>query len=203
MPRPFTFYIQVLFLVHSTMDWKQTTYCLMNTEFQSLATMARQLSLKNLKSMRLVSLRVFRIFWDFFWLFLLSELIPYPFFFVDKGRKHKIKVRKRMNVAKYYVMSCLRSHLNNLKTKSKNLKTWTRKVHLPVIYSFHFNRWSPILRLWHITFMVFVCSNRRNLVENDVYNFGYILLESLVGPIVTGKEETFLLNDMVFYIFFL
>ncbi|KGN63181.1 probable inactive leucine-rich repeat receptor-like protein kinase At3g03770 isoform X1 [Cucumis sativus] len=39
-------------------------------------------------------------------------------------------------------------------------------------------------------------SNRRNLVENDVYNFGYILLESLVGPIVTGKEETFLLNDM-------
>ncbi|KAL4032297.1 hypothetical protein IC575_005367 [Cucumis melo] len=39
-------------------------------------------------------------------------------------------------------------------------------------------------------------SNRRNLEENDVYNFGYILLESLVGPIVTGKEETFLLNDM-------
>lgn len=51
--------------------------------------------------------------------------------------------------------------------------------------------------------MVFVCSNRRNLEENDVYNFGYILLESLVGPIVTGKEETFLLNDMVFYIVFL
>lgn len=46
--------------------------------------------------------------------------------------------------------------------------------------------------------MVFGCSNRKNLVEDDVYNFGYILLESLVGPIVTGREETFLLNDMVF-----
>ncbi|XP_022955271.1 probable inactive leucine-rich repeat receptor-like protein kinase At3g03770 isoform X2 [Cucurbita moschata] len=38
--------------------------------------------------------------------------------------------------------------------------------------------------------------SRKNLVEDDVYNFGYILLESLVGPIVTGREETFLLNDM-------
>ncbi|XP_023550774.1 probable inactive leucine-rich repeat receptor-like protein kinase At3g03770 [Cucurbita pepo subsp. pepo] len=37
---------------------------------------------------------------------------------------------------------------------------------------------------------------RKKLVEDDVYNFGYILLESLVGPIVTGREETFLLNDM-------
>ena len=35
-------------------------------------------------------------------------------------------------------------------------------------------------------------------MEDDVYNFGYILLESLVGPIVTGREETFLLNDMVY-----
>ncbi|KAE8021351.1 hypothetical protein FH972_007249 [Carpinus fangiana] len=32
--------------------------------------------------------------------------------------------------------------------------------------------------------------------EDDVYNFGFILLESLVGPIVTGKGETFLLNEM-------
>ncbi|CAN1153863.1 Probable inactive leucine-rich repeat receptor-like protein kinase At3g03770 [Linum perenne] len=33
-------------------------------------------------------------------------------------------------------------------------------------------------------------------LEDDVYNFGFILLESLVGPIVTGKGETFLLNEM-------
>ncbi|OMP05577.1 hypothetical protein COLO4_08742 [Corchorus olitorius] len=38
-------------------------------------------------------------------------------------------------------------------------------------------------------------SQRKNL-EDDVYNFGFILLESLVGPIVTGKGETFLLNEM-------
>lgn len=30
-----------------------------------------------------------------------------------------------------------------------------------------------------------------------MYNFGFILLESLVGTIVTGKGETFLLNEMV------
>lgn len=34
-------------------------------------------------------------------------------------------------------------------------------------------------------------------MEGDVYNFGFILLESLVGPIVSGKGETFLLNEMV------
>ncbi|XP_008231150.1 PREDICTED: probable inactive leucine-rich repeat receptor-like protein kinase At3g03770 [Prunus mume] len=33
-------------------------------------------------------------------------------------------------------------------------------------------------------------------MEGDVYNFGFILLESLVGPIVSGKGETFLLNEM-------
>ncbi|GMI68346.1 hypothetical protein like AT5G14210 [Hibiscus trionum] len=38
-------------------------------------------------------------------------------------------------------------------------------------------------------------SQRKNL-EDDVYNFGFILLESLVGPIVSGKGETFLLNEM-------
>ncbi|KAG9158971.1 hypothetical protein Leryth_013341 [Lithospermum erythrorhizon] len=32
--------------------------------------------------------------------------------------------------------------------------------------------------------------------EDDVYNFGFILLESLVGPIVSGKGESFLLNEM-------
>lgn len=36
-----------------------------------------------------------------------------------------------------------------------------------------------------------------NKLEDDVYNFGFILLESLVGPIVRGKEEAFLLNEMV------
>lgn len=37
---------------------------------------------------------------------------------------------------------------------------------------------------------------QRKQLEDDVYNFGFILLESLVGPIVTGKGETFLLNEM-------
>ncbi|KAL2500220.1 Leucine-rich repeat protein kinase family protein [Abeliophyllum distichum] len=32
--------------------------------------------------------------------------------------------------------------------------------------------------------------------EDDVYNTGFILLESLVGPIVTGKGGAFLLNEM-------
>lgn len=36
-----------------------------------------------------------------------------------------------------------------------------------------------------------------NKLEDDVYNFGFILLESLVGPIIRGKEEAFLLNEMV------
>ncbi|KAH6788177.1 Leucine-rich repeat protein kinase family protein [Perilla frutescens var. hirtella] len=33
-------------------------------------------------------------------------------------------------------------------------------------------------------------------LQDDVYNFGFILLESLVGPITSGKGETFLLNEM-------
>ncbi|KAK6117485.1 hypothetical protein DH2020_048763 [Rehmannia glutinosa] len=33
-------------------------------------------------------------------------------------------------------------------------------------------------------------------LKDDVYNFGFILLESLVGPIVSGKGESFLLNEM-------
>ncbi|XP_055805570.1 probable inactive leucine-rich repeat receptor-like protein kinase At3g03770 isoform X2 [Solanum dulcamara] len=32
--------------------------------------------------------------------------------------------------------------------------------------------------------------------EDDVYNFGFILLESLVGPSVSGKGEAFLINEM-------
>ncbi|WCJ27490.1 Leucine-rich repeat protein kinase family protein [Euphorbia peplus] len=39
-------------------------------------------------------------------------------------------------------------------------------------------------------------SRHRTNMEDDVYNFGFILLESLVGPIVTGKGEAFLLNEM-------
>ncbi|KAF5457374.1 hypothetical protein F2P56_021478 [Juglans regia] len=39
-------------------------------------------------------------------------------------------------------------------------------------------------------------SRHQTNVQDDVYNFGFILLESLVGPIVTGKEEAFLLNEM-------
>ncbi|KAF3960641.1 hypothetical protein CMV_014667 [Castanea mollissima] len=39
-------------------------------------------------------------------------------------------------------------------------------------------------------------SCHRTNTEDDVYNFGFILLESLVGPIVTGKGEAFLLNEM-------
>ncbi|EFH70092.1 hypothetical protein ARALYDRAFT_891082 [Arabidopsis lyrata subsp. lyrata] len=33
--------------------------------------------------------------------------------------------------------------------------------------------------------------------EDDVYNFGFILLESLIGPVPTTKGEAYLLNEMV------
>ncbi|XP_076925640.1 putative inactive leucine-rich repeat receptor-like protein kinase At3g03770 [Bidens hawaiensis] len=33
-------------------------------------------------------------------------------------------------------------------------------------------------------------------LADDVYDFGFVLLEALVGPIVTGKGEAFLLNEM-------
>ncbi|KAI3472529.1 hypothetical protein Pfo_028023 [Paulownia fortunei] len=33
-------------------------------------------------------------------------------------------------------------------------------------------------------------------LQDDVYNFGFVLLESLVGPIVSGRGEAFLLNEM-------
>ncbi|GAV64296.1 LRR_1 domain-containing protein/Pkinase_Tyr domain-containing protein/LRR_8 domain-containing protein [Cephalotus follicularis] len=39
-------------------------------------------------------------------------------------------------------------------------------------------------------------SSQRTNLEDDVYNFGFILLESLVGPILSGKGEAFLLNEM-------
>ncbi|XP_059669996.1 probable inactive leucine-rich repeat receptor-like protein kinase At3g03770 isoform X2 [Cornus florida] len=38
---------------------------------------------------------------------------------------------------------------------------------------------------WHMT-----------KLADDVYNFGFVLLESLVGPSVSGKGEAFLLNEM-------
>ncbi|KAK9061675.1 hypothetical protein SSX86_018858 [Deinandra increscens subsp. villosa] len=37
--------------------------------------------------------------------------------------------------------------------------------------------------------------NMKKLAD-DVYDFGFILLEALVGPIVTGKGESFLLSEM-------
>ncbi|XP_059639640.1 probable inactive leucine-rich repeat receptor-like protein kinase At3g03770 isoform X2 [Cornus florida] len=33
-------------------------------------------------------------------------------------------------------------------------------------------------------------------LEDDVYNFGFILLESIAGPISSGKREAFMLNEM-------
>ncbi|KAI9127228.1 hypothetical protein K1719_001787 [Acacia pycnantha] len=38
-------------------------------------------------------------------------------------------------------------------------------------------------------------SGQRESFEDDVYNFGFILLESLVGPIASGQRETFFLNE--------
>ncbi|CAI9111551.1 OLC1v1011803C4 [Oldenlandia corymbosa var. corymbosa] len=42
-------------------------------------------------------------------------------------------------------------------------------------------------------------SKQRNVTKlgDDVYNFGFILLESLVGPVVRDKGEAFLLDEMV------
>lgn len=34
-------------------------------------------------------------------------------------------------------------------------------------------------------------------LDDDVYSFGYIILESIVGPSVSAKKESFMLNDMV------
>ncbi|KAJ7974777.1 Tyrosine-protein kinase [Quillaja saponaria] len=39
-------------------------------------------------------------------------------------------------------------------------------------------------------------SSHKTKFEDDVHNFGFILLESLVGPITSGKGEAFLLNEM-------
>lgn len=34
-------------------------------------------------------------------------------------------------------------------------------------------------------------------LEDDVYTFGFILLEALVGPAACARREAFLLNEMV------
>ena len=41
-----------------------------------------------------------------------------------------------------------------------------------------------------------VCRQTKSL-EDDIYSFGIILLESLVGPSVRSRNESFLLNEMV------
>lgn len=39
-------------------------------------------------------------------------------------------------------------------------------------------------------------AGRVDKLQDDVYNFGFILLEALVGPMTSGKGEAFLLNEM-------
>jgi hypothetical protein len=45
-------------------------------------------------------------------------------------------------------------------------------------------------------YFCFSCSQREEL-EDDVYNFGFILFESLAGPIASEKGEAFFLNEKV------
>ncbi|KAL3631685.1 hypothetical protein CASFOL_024669 [Castilleja foliolosa] len=40
-------------------------------------------------------------------------------------------------------------------------------------------------------------SDNDKSLEDDIYSFGFILLESLVGPLVLARKESFLLNEMV------
>lgn len=47
-----------------------------------------------------------------------------------------------------------------------------------------------------IILLKFSCSQRTTL-EDDVYNFGFILFESLVGTIASEKGESFFLNEKV------
>ena len=48
----------------------------------------------------------------------------------------------------------------------------------------------------HLLFFSFTCSQRAKL-EDDVYNFGLILFESLVGPIASEKGEKYFLDEKV------
>lgn len=41
-----------------------------------------------------------------------------------------------------------------------------------------------------------ICRQTKNL-EDDIYSFGFILLESLIGPSLRARKESFLLNEMV------
>lgn len=45
-------------------------------------------------------------------------------------------------------------------------------------------------------FFSFSCSQKEEL-EDDVYNFGFILFESLAGPIASEKGEAFFLDEKV------
>lgn len=45
--------------------------------------------------------------------------------------------------------------------------------------------------------VIFLSCSKGKKVDNDVYNFGFILFESLVGPITCDKGEAFFLNDKV------
>lgn len=40
-------------------------------------------------------------------------------------------------------------------------------------------------------------SRKMKNLDDDVYSFGYIILESIVGPSVSERKESFMLNDMV------
>lgn len=38
---------------------------------------------------------------------------------------------------------------------------------------------------------------QRRIFEDDAYSFGFIILESFIGPSVASRREEFLLNEMV------
>lgn len=46
------------------------------------------------------------------------------------------------------------------------------------------------------TVFLHICRQTKSL-EDDIYSFGIILLESLIGPSVHARKESFLLNEMV------
>lgn len=43
---------------------------------------------------------------------------------------------------------------------------------------------------------VYICRQMKSL-DDDICSFGFILLESLIGPSVLARKESFLLNEMV------
>lgn len=52
---------------------------------------------------------------------------------------------------------------------------------------------------WQETFYLFLFYFFRQMtnLEDDVYSFGFILLEALVGPSVAARREAFLLHEKV------